>query len=113
MGVAIVIFDGFYLEDLMKFYKKILEISDENIKICAFKSEVKSSFGVKVVADCVCESLDGYNKIFIVGGDLKTILYDEIFLSWLRSGMNCEKIFATNNSDEILKTAKIEKFLKI
>ena len=65
MKIAIVIYDDFSLLNLAKLSNFLNKFDNLNIKICAFKNEIKSKFGICIKPDIFNESLDGFDCVMV------------------------------------------------
>ncbi|PID48108.1 MAG: thiamine biosynthesis protein ThiJ [Proteobacteria bacterium] len=95
MKIAFVLYDRLTYLNFFGFYDVITRLRDlgidENLrwKTCALKDEIKDDKGLRILPDVVGESLDGYDLVFIPGGiGARTLQYDDIFLSWIKSARN-------------------------
>ncbi len=94
MKVAFVLYDRVSYVDFFGFYDVIVGLKDECdvfYNVCALKDEIKDEHGLKLLPETIGESLDGYDMVFIPGGvGAKTLIYDDIFLSWLKSAKHAK-----------------------
>lgn len=97
MKIAFVLFDRVTYLDFIGFYDvitrvKTLGIDDElRWKICALKDEIKDDKNLIIKPDTVGESLDGFDLVFVPGGiGTRVLVYDDIFLSWIKSSKNAK-----------------------
>lgn len=113
MRIAIVIYDKFSLSNLACVSENLRKFSDLEIKICAFKSEVKDKFGVSLLPDIYSQSLDGFDGVILCDGENENIVYDEIFLGWIRSGFFAKNKISFGKSGEIFAKAGFENFINL
>ena len=92
MKVAYVIFDGVTWLDFIGVYDAVSRlksmgfIKDLSWDICSLKDKASDNFGLTIVADKAGRPLDSYDAILVPGGHgTRTLIQDEIFLSWIRS----------------------------
>lgn len=110
MKIAIVIYDDFSLLNLAKLSNFLNKFDNLNIKICAFKNEIKSKFGICIKPDIFNESLDGFDCVMVCDGDIDKMVSNDIFLSWIRSSCLAKYKISFGNAYEILKASKFENF---
>ncbi len=95
MKIAFVLYDRLTYLDFFGFYDVITRVKSMGIdgelkwKVCALRDEIKDDKNLFIRPDTVGESLDGYDMVFIPGGlGTRTLIYDDIFLSWIKSAKN-------------------------
>lgn len=88
MKVAIVVYDKINLSSLAQIWEIFPASVRNDVKICAFKSEISDEHGLKILPQIYAESLYGYDAIIVPDGvGALSLRYDEIFLSWIKSGV--------------------------
>lgn len=87
MRVAFVMFDRMRLHDFSSFYEYFTREGEDVVcRFYALKDEIKDDKGLILKPDCVGESLDGNDLVFVPGGAGAEIFYkDEIFLAWIKT----------------------------
>ncbi|MGG7074163.1 DJ-1/PfpI family protein [Campylobacter sp. 9BO] len=94
MKIALVMYDKMNLANfatLMAFFKGFDGV---RLKTCAFKNEVVCELGVRLHPDIFGESIYGADMIVIPDGlGALSLRYDEIFLSWIKSGSSAKLKF--------------------
>ncbi|CAD7288878.1 DJ-1/PfpI family protein [Campylobacter suis] len=94
MKIALVMYDKMNLANfamLMAFFKSFEGV---RLKTCAFKNEVVCELGVRLHPDVFGESIYGADMIVIPDGlGALSLRYDEIFLSWIKSGSSAKLKF--------------------
>ncbi len=90
MKIALVLYDRLSYFEFFSFYNACLKAKnlDEDLilRVCSLKEEIKDENSLFIKPDTIGDSLDGYDLVFIPGGKgAKTLIYDDIFLSWLKS----------------------------
>lgn len=113
MRIAIVIYDKFSLSNLACVSENLRKFDDLEIKICAFKSEVKDKFGISLIPDIYSASLDGFDGVILCDGECENIVYDEIFLGWIRSGYFTKTKISFGKGGEIFARAGFENFTNL
>ncbi len=95
MKIAFVLFDRLSYLDFFGFYDVLTRVKtmgiDEDLRwrVCSIKQEIKDDKNLFIKPDTIGESLDGYDLVFIPGGvGVGTLIYDDIFLSWVKSAKN-------------------------
>ena len=111
MKIAIVIYDNFSLLNLAKLSNFFAKFDNLNIKISAFKDEIKSKFGICVKPDIYAQSLDGFDCVILCDGDVSKVVENEIFLGWIRSSCLAKYKICFGNALEIFSAVKFEKFI--
>lgn len=95
MKAAFVIFDRMTHLDFIGFYDAVTRLSSMNIigdfewRICSNKERIaddRRTEGLPMIADSVLEPLDGYDLLFVPGGQgTRTLQKDTEFVEWLKS----------------------------
>ena len=95
MKAAFVVFDRMTYLDFIGFYDPVTRLNSMNIvqdfewRICSNKPRVaddRGSAGLTMVPDSVMEPLDGYDLLFVPGGQgTRALQSDSEFVEWLRS----------------------------
>ena len=113
MRIAVVIYDKFSLLNLANICEKLYEMSECEVKICSLNESVKDKFGFFVKPDIYSQSLDGFDGIVLTDGNNENIIYDEIFLSWIRSGFFAKTKISFGKGREIFARAGFENFTNL
>ena len=113
MRIAVVIYDKFSLLNLAMICEKLHEINGCEVKICALNESVKDKFGFFVRPDIYSASLDGFDGVILCDGENENIVYDEIFLGWIRSGYFAKTKISFGKSGEIFAKAGFENFVNL
>ena len=95
MKAAFIVFDRMTYLDFIGFYDPVTRLNSMNIvqdfewRICSNKARVaddRGSAGLTMVPDSVMEPLDGYDLLFVPGGQgTRALQSDREFVEWLRS----------------------------
>jgi cyclohexyl-isocyanide hydratase len=95
MKAAFIVFDRMTYLDFIGFYDPVTRLNSMNIvqdfewRICSNKPRVaddRGSAGLTMVPDSVMEPLDGYDLLFVPGGQgTRALQSDSEFVEWLRS----------------------------
>ncbi len=92
MRFAFVIYDGMTTLDFAGVYDSVTRlrtmgfVPDLEYDVCANKSEVTSSEGLKLILDKVGNDLSCYDYVFIPGGNgILSLSSDGGFLAWLKT----------------------------
>jgi transcriptional regulator GlxA family with amidase domain len=94
MKAALIIFDRMTVLDFVGFYDAVTRLKSMNLmpdfewRICSDKRQVTDDrgAGLGVVADSTGESLEGYDLLFVPGGQgTRTLQHDKDFIGWLKS----------------------------
>lgn len=115
MRVAFVMYDRMRLIDFASFYEFIYnQIEDLSYKFYALKADIKDDKGLLIKPDCVGESLDGNDMVFIPGGVGAEIFYkDDIFLAWIKTSRFARYKISTNEGTLLLGGAGFLKDKKV
>lgn len=113
MRIAIVIYDKFSLLNLAMICEKLHKMSECEIKICSLNESIKDKFGFFVKPDIYSASLDGFDGVILCDGENENIVYDEIFLGWIRSGFFAKNKISFGKSGEIFARAGFENFTNL
>lgn len=94
MKAALIIFDRMTVLDFIGFYDPVTRLKSMNVipdfewRICSSKRQVTDDrgAGLGIVADSTGEPLDGYDLLFVPGGQGTRLLqHDKEFIEWLKS----------------------------
>ncbi len=92
MKFAFVVYDGLTLLDFAGVYDPVTRLKtmgfmeELEYSVCAMKQTVRSFEGLQIAVDQVEGCLDGYDYIFIPGGNGVSALFsDAVFMSWIKS----------------------------
>lgn len=95
MKAAFVVFDRMTYLDFIGFYDPVTRLKSMNIigdfewRICSNKERVaddRGAAGLAMIPDSVLEPLDGYDLLFLPGGQgTRTLQNDSAFIEWLKS----------------------------
>ncbi len=93
--IAFVLYNELNYLDFFGFYDVVTRVKtlgiDEDLKwkICSLRDEIRDDKNLFIRPDTIGESLDGFDLVFIPGGiGSKTLMYDDIFLSWIKGSRN-------------------------
>ncbi|CZE47755.1 hypothetical protein [Campylobacter geochelonis] len=111
MKVAIVIYDKFDLVNLAEFNEFFKDERKFDTKIYAFKGEIVDKFGVCIKVENSASSLYGSDILVVCDGKNQSLVYDEIFLSWLKSAFDVRYKICVGTAKGILNAAKFDEFL--
>jgi len=96
MKVAFVIFDRMTALDFIGFYDPVTRLKtmdflpDMEWQVCARTAEVHDDRGLTFRASRIEETLEGYDLIFLPGGQgTRTLKDDASFIEWIRSARSC------------------------
>lgn len=95
MYVAFVVYDGITALDLIGAYDPLSRIGTMGLgeldwDVCAPSASVTATGGLRVDADRVMPSLDGYDLVFVAGGfAARDLRRDAGFVEWIRSARGC------------------------
>ena len=112
MKIAVVIYDNFSLLNLAQILDS-LSATGHKIRIYALKESTKSAQNAQVSADISDDSLYGNDAVIITDGACEDLIYNSIFLAWLKSGALAEKIIAFGEALSLANAAKFENFTHI
>jgi transcriptional regulator GlxA family with amidase domain len=99
MKAALIIFDRMTVLDFVGFYDAVTRLKSMNLmpdfdwRICSGKRQVTDDrgAGLGIVADSTGESLEGYDLLFVPGGQgTRTLQHDKDFIAWLKSAEKVE-----------------------
>jgi cyclohexyl-isocyanide hydratase len=97
MKAALVVFDGMTMLDFIGFYDVVTRLPRMGImpefawNVCALTPQVSDERGLRLVADRVGETLEGYDLLYVPGGlGTRSLQHDPAFVEWLRSADNAE-----------------------
>lgn len=92
MNIAFVLFDRMTALDLIGFYDAVSRLRSMGIRddvtwrFCARTEMVSDDRGLGLRADHVDQPLDGFDLLFVPGGQgTRTLQHDRAFVDWLRS----------------------------
>jgi cyclohexyl-isocyanide hydratase len=95
MKAAFIIFDRMTYLDFIGFYDPVTRLKSMNFigdfewRVCSNKARVaddRGAAGLAMIPDSVLEPLDGYDLLFVPGGQgTRTLQNDSEFVEWLRS----------------------------
>lgn len=92
MRFAFIVYDGMTLLDFAGMYDPVTRlktmgfVADLQYDVCALGETVRSFEGLEVKPDRTGGSLDGYDYVFIPGGNgVSRLIKDPVFLAWMRS----------------------------
>ncbi len=95
MKIALVLYNEFNCLDFFNFYEPITRVKSLGVdgdikwKVCALRDEASDDKGLVIKPTTIGESLDGFDVVFIPGGEgSKVLMYDDIFLSWIKGAKN-------------------------
>ena len=96
MKVAFVIFDRMTALDFIGFYDPVTRLKtmdflpDMEWQVCARTTEVHDDKGLTFRVSRIEETLEGYDLIFLPGGQgTRTLKDDASFIEWIRSARSC------------------------
>jgi transcriptional regulator GlxA family with amidase domain len=99
MKAALIIFDRMTVLDFVGFYDAVTRLKSMNLmpdfewRICSGKRQVTDDrgAGLGIIADSTDESLEGYDLLFVPGGQgTRTLQHDKEFIGWLKSAEKVE-----------------------
>ena len=92
MKAAFVVFDRMTSLDFIGFYdpmtrlKSMKILDDFEWRVCAATPQVVDDRGLKIEADAVAGTLDGYDLLFVPGGfGTRSLQHDAGFIGWLKT----------------------------
>jgi cyclohexyl-isocyanide hydratase len=92
MKAALIVFDRMTSLDFIGFYdaitrlRKMKILPDFEWNICARETEVQDDGGLRMKADRVGQSLEGFDLVFLPGGmGTRTLQHDAEFVQWLKT----------------------------
>lgn len=96
MKIAYVVFNGITWLDLIGVYEPVSKLKSRNYipalswDICSVDETAEDIFGLTVKASSIRPSLSSYDVVIIPGGiGTRQLQYDQDFLNWIRTAMNC------------------------
>ena len=97
MKAALVVFDGMTMLDFIGFYDAITRLPRMGLmphfawNVCALQAQVSDERGLRLAADRVGETLQGYDLLYVPGGmGTRSLQHDRVFVDWLRSASGAE-----------------------
>ena len=112
MKIAYVIFDGVTWLDFIGVYdavsrlKSMGYIKDLSWDVCALKEKASDNFGLTIMADKVGEPLHTYDALIVPGGHgTRTLISDDTFLSWIKTGADVQQKMSVCTGSLILGAA--------
>jgi len=97
MKVAMVVFDNMTTLDFIGFYDAITRLKtmkvmeDFSWNICAHNGQVSDDRGLRISADTVGKSLEGYDLLFIPGGfGTRPLQHDRAFVDWIGTAQDAK-----------------------
>jgi cyclohexyl-isocyanide hydratase len=92
MKAALVVFDGMTMLDFIGFYDAVTRLRtmgflpDFGWNVCACSAQVSDERGLRLVADRVGESLEGFDLLYVPGGmGTRKLQHDAEFVRWLQT----------------------------
>lgn len=92
MKSALVVFDGMTMLDFIGFYDAITRLPrmgfmpDMTWNVCALTPQVSDERGLRLLADRVGGSLEGYDLVYLPGGTgTRKLQHDATFVEWLQT----------------------------
>lgn len=106
------IYDKFDIRNFAQVYSAFCEANFE-VEICAYKEEVRENFGFALAPTRAEESLSDYDILVLCDGDNKNLEYNDIFLSWLRSGIYAKHKICFLGSAGLFESAEFSEFTSL
>ncbi|MBR8464539.1 hypothetical protein KDD93_08180 [Campylobacter sp. faydin G-24] len=89
--VAILMYDKVNLQSFASIYAFLHGFDRVSVKCYAFKPEITDEFGLRLHPEIHSESLYGVDLLVVPDGiGALSLRYDEIFLSWVKSGFSAK-----------------------
>jgi cyclohexyl-isocyanide hydratase len=92
MKAALIVFDGMTMLDFIGFYDAITRLPrmgflpDMTWNVCARAEQVSDERGLRLLADRVGGSLEGYDLLYVPGGmGTRKLQHDRAFVAWLQT----------------------------
>ena len=92
MKAALIVFDGMTMLDFIGFYDAITRLPrmgflpDMTWNVCARAGQVSDERGLRLLADRVGGSLEGYDLLYVPGGmGTRKLQHDASFVQWLQT----------------------------
>jgi cyclohexyl-isocyanide hydratase len=92
MRAALIVFDGMTMLDFIGFYDAITRLPrmgflpDMTWNVCSRSEEVSDERGLRLLADRVGGSLEGYDLLYVPGGmGTRKLQHDRGFVTWLQT----------------------------
>lgn len=96
MKMAFILYDNLTVLDFVGFYDAVTRLKAMNFRpdlewtVCARAPEVRDGAGLRLQADAVPATLEGFDLIFLPGGmGSRALRNDEDFIAWLRTARSC------------------------
>lgn len=97
MKAALVVFDGMTMLDFIGFYDVVTRLPrmgfmpDFTWNVCALAPQVSDEQGLRLAADRVGETLEGYDLLYVPGGrGTRRLQHDAVFVDWVRSASEAQ-----------------------
>jgi cyclohexyl-isocyanide hydratase len=97
MKAALVVFDGMTMLDFIGFYDAVTRLKtmgfvpDFAWNVCARSAQVGDERGLRLVADRVGESLQGFDLLYVPGGmGTRKLQHDAEFVRWLQTAAGAQ-----------------------
>ncbi len=92
MKAALVVFDRMTALDFIGFYDAVTRLRRMQVmpqfewNVCALQPEVRDDCGLRLGADRVGQTLEGYDLVFLPGGmGTRSLQHDAQFVGWLKT----------------------------
>lgn len=96
MKMAFILYDNLTVLDFVGFYDAVTRLKVMNFRpdlewtVCARSPEVRDGAGLRLQADAVPATLEGFDLIFLPGGmGSRALRNDKDFIAWLRTSRSC------------------------
>jgi cyclohexyl-isocyanide hydratase len=97
MKAALIVFDGMTMLDFIGFYDAVTRLPRMNFmpdfawNVCALSPQVSDERGLRLAADRVGQSLEGYDLLYVPGGmGTRKLQHDSGFVQWLQSASGAQ-----------------------